>query len=78
MAPINVIVYYPKTPSGQDELAHRVADAHASAVIQRIQSLNCSTKQKLDLLDAVIASAKSRSCRSGTTQDRNYVLDRDR
>ena len=60
-APINLIVYHPKTAQGQEELARRVADAHASAVIQQLKNLNCPTSQKLQLLDAVIADAKKRS-----------------
>ena len=54
MAPIHVIVYYPKTEAGKEELARRVADVHAAAVNQRLKSLNCPTSQKLALLDAVI------------------------
>ena len=61
MAPINLIVYYPKTEEGQEELARRVADVHAAAVTQRLKSLNCPTNQKLELLDAVIETAKKRS-----------------
>ena len=61
MAPINLIVHYPKTAEGREELAKRVADVHASAVTQRIKSLHCPTSQKLELLDAVIADAKERS-----------------
>ena len=61
MAPINLIVYHPKTAEGRNLLAKRVSDAHASAVIQRIKSLNCPTSQKLALLDAVIKTAKERS-----------------
>ena len=61
MAPINLIVYYPKTEEGQEELARRVADVHANAVNQRLKSLNCPTNQKLDLLDAVIQTAKKNS-----------------
>ena len=61
MAPINLIVYYPKTEEGQIELAKRVSDVHAAAVTQRIKSLNCSTCQKLELLDAVIETVKGRS-----------------
>ena len=58
MAPINLIVYYPKTEEGQIELAKRVSDVHAAAVIK---SLNCPTSQKLELLDAVIETVKERS-----------------
>jgi len=61
MAPVNLIVYYPKTEEGKEELARRVSDVHASAVTQRLKSLNCSTQQKLDLLDAVIETVKMRS-----------------
>lgn len=61
MAPINLIVYYPKTEEGKEELAKRVSDVHAAAVTQRLKSLNCPTQQKLDLLDAVIDTVKERS-----------------
>lgn len=61
MAPINLIVYYPKTPEGQEELARRVSDVHESAVMQRINSLTCPASQKLLLLDAVIETVKERS-----------------
>ena len=58
MAPIRVIVYYPKTEAGKEELARRVSDVHAAAVNQRLKSLNCPTSQKLALLDAVIETRK--------------------
>ena len=58
MAPINVIVHFPTTEEGKEDLARRVSDVHAAAVIQRIKELNCPTQQKLDLLDAVIKTAK--------------------
>ncbi len=61
MAPINLIVHYPKTEEGREELAKRVSDVHAAAVIRRINALNCPTSQKLELLDAVIADARERS-----------------
>ena len=61
MAPINLIVYYPKTEEGQIELAKRVSDVHVAAVTQRIKSLNCPSSQKLELLDAVIETVKERS-----------------
>ena len=61
MAPINLIVYYPKTDEGKEKLARRVSDVHAAAVNQRLKSLNCPTNQKLILLDAVIRTVKTRS-----------------
>ena len=65
MAPVNVIVYYPKTEEGKEELARRVADVHAAAVNQRLKSLNCPTSQKLVLLDAVIETRKKESGERG-------------
>ena len=61
MVPIHVIVYYPKTEAGKEELARRVSDVHAAAVNQRLKSLNCPTSQKLALLDAVIKTKKKGS-----------------
>ncbi len=61
MAPINLIMYYPKTEEGQMELKKRVSDIYATTVIQRIKSLNCPTNQKLELLDAVIETVKERN-----------------
>ena len=58
MASIHVIVHYPKTEAGKEELARRVSDVHATAVNQRLKSLNCPTSQKLALLDAVIETKK--------------------
>ena len=61
MAPINLIVHYPKTAEGREELVKRVSDVHAAAVTQCIKSLNCPTSQKLALLDAVIETVTERS-----------------
>ena len=51
-APIEVVVHYPKTKEGWDELGKRVATAHANYVIEKIDRLNCPTWQKLELLQA--------------------------
>lgn len=61
MAPINLIVYSPKTEAGKEELARRVSDVHAGGVTQRLKSLTCPTQQKLDLLDAIMETVKKRS-----------------
>ena len=47
-APIEVVVHYPKTKEGWDELGKRVATAHANYVIEKIDRLNCPTWQKLE------------------------------
>ena len=56
-----MIVHYPKTEAGKEELARRVATVHAESVIAKINRLNCPTKQKLELLDAVIKTKKMES-----------------
>ena len=53
---IKLIVYYPKTEEGKRELAQRVADVHAETVKQTVSKLNCSSKQKEQLIDSVIGS----------------------
>ena len=57
-APIEVVVHYPKTKEGWDELGKRVATAHANYLIEKIDRLNCPTWQKLELLQAVIDTTK--------------------
>lgn len=59
--PVNVIVYLPKTEEGKKQLAQCVSDVHASAVNQKLTSLNCPTQQKLELLNAIIETVKSNS-----------------
>ena len=53
-----MIVHYPKTDAGKEELARRVATVHAESVIAKINRLNCPTKQKVGLVDAVIDTVK--------------------
>ena len=65
-APIEVVVHYPKTKEGWDELGKRVATAHANYVIEKIDRLNCPTWQKLELLQAVIDTTK------GTYKPKSY------
>ena len=57
-APIQIIVHYPQTETGRQELARRVASVHADAVNRKLQKLTCPTHQKRQLLDAVIQSAR--------------------
>ena len=52
--PIKIIVHYPQTQQGKQELA----DVHADAVVSTINKLDCPLKQKLDLLQAVIDTAR--------------------
>ena len=56
--PIQVIVHFPNTEEGKRELAQRISQVHADFVISTIDKLNCPTKQKLELLQAVIDTIK--------------------
>ena len=40
-------------PANTNELERRVAQAHADAIIAKVKKLNCSAKQKKQLIDAV-------------------------
>ena len=57
---IQITVHQPGTSEGRSELAKRIADIHADAVLHCLRALNCPSAQKLALLDAVIASCKER------------------
>ena len=58
-APINMIVYYPKSEEGKKLLAQRMAQVHADSVIDRIKRLNCPSERKTELLNAVLSTAKN-------------------
>ena len=55
-----MIVHYPKTGAGKEDPARRVAAVHVESVIAKINRVNCPTKQKLELVDAVIDTVKRR------------------
>ena len=58
-APVHVVMHYPQTETGRQELARRVASVHADAVARKIQKLTCPVQQKQQLLTAVIQAAVS-------------------
>ncbi len=57
---MNVIVHYPMTAEQQATLATKVAKAHAEHIACYIEKLNCSSEQKLALIDAIIRETTSR------------------
>lgn len=59
MAPFTLTVERPQTPAGQEALKRQVALIHAQAASRRIQALRCPAGQQRELLEAVIAAAKS-------------------
>ena len=50
---LEVIVHYPETPEKQLLFDKIVAKFHAEFVAQYVEKLNCTTEQKLRLIDAV-------------------------
>ena len=56
--PVKIIMYCPKTAEGKDDLSRRVASVHADAVNERLKHLNTPSRQKLQLLDAIIEDVK--------------------
>ena len=64
-SPVNLIVYYPKSDEGCQELAKRVAQVHADTVLTHIRQLSCPASQKTQLLNAVIADARQRLATRG-------------
>lgn len=59
-APFNLIVHYPKTKEGWQELNKRVAAVHADAVINSVMNLKCPKEQKEQLLKAILKDAKEK------------------
>ena len=55
---ICILVHNPTTPEGQRVLMARTATAHADAVSSHLRNLNCSGKQKAELIDAVIQAVR--------------------
>ena len=55
---MNVIIHYPKTKQGIEELERKVASVHVEAVKSYIKQLPCPKEQKLELLKAVQENLK--------------------
>lgn len=59
-ASMNIIVHLPTTEQGKQELSNQITKIHANFVNNYIKNLNCSSEDKLYLLNAVIKDAKKR------------------
>ena len=60
---MNVIVHDSTSEKGCEELALRVAEIHATATMQCIESLPCSKMQKLEMLDKIIQEKRQEKSR---------------
>ena len=59
--PLQVVVIQPETAEGRAELARRVAQVHAEAVMYTLQRLDCPDRQKRELLQAVVETLRARN-----------------
>ncbi len=55
---MNIIMHYPEGEEGLRALQKKVSEAHAEAIDSFIDKLTCPTGQKIELLNALIDSAK--------------------
>ncbi len=57
---MEIIVYYPTTEKGWDDLSKRVAAVHAEHAIKMVDRLNCPISQKMELIDATVKRIRQR------------------
>ncbi len=57
---MEIIVYYPTTKKGWDDLSKRVASVHAEHAIKMVDRLNCPLEQKLALIDTAVKRIQQR------------------
>ena len=57
--PFKIVMHYPKTEEGMRQLTQRVAQAHADAVIHKVNGMRGSVREKSELMKAVNSAAKS-------------------
>lgn len=57
---VHITVHYPQSDETRQALRVLAAKIHAETVCRKIQELPCPNEQKLQLLDAVIGTVKSR------------------
>ena len=55
----NIVMYFPSTNDGKQELAQLVSAVHADAVDSKLRTLNCPNKQKVQLLQELINQTQS-------------------
>lgn len=57
--PFKIVMHYPKTEEGIRQLTQRVAQAHAGAVIHKVNGTRGSVRERIELMKAVNNAAKS-------------------
>ena len=59
VTPIVLIVHPPESDRDKGELARRIAELHADLVIRKIREIKCSSGQKMELVDRLLADLAS-------------------
>jgi len=57
---MEVILIMPTTPEGKAKLSKELAKFHAEQALKMVQKLPLSTEQKLELIDEVVKSVRSK------------------
>lgn len=59
---MKVIMYYPEHEDDIQEFKNRVADFHATLLVERIKQLNVSDSKKKELLNSIITKLENEMC----------------
>lgn len=63
-----IVMHYPKTEEGMHQLSQRVAQAHADAVIHKVNGTRGSVRERIELMKAVNNAAKSERASPATDE----------
>lgn len=63
---MNVVVHYPKTLEGQQELARRVAECHAEAVGILLRKMNITNEDRRKVIAVMCERLKEQTKQSGS------------
>ena len=66
--PFKIVMHYPKTEEGMHQLSQRVAQAHADAVIHKVNGTRGSVRERIELMKAVNNAAKSERASPATDE----------
>lgn len=50
---MNITFHFPTSEKGMEELSKKVAITYANAVFEKVNKLNCSKEQKVDILNSI-------------------------
>lgn len=50
---MNITFHFPSSDKGKEELSKKVAVTYATAVFEKVNKLNCSKEQKVEILNSL-------------------------